>query len=311
MSIDVVIPVYKPGQKFIRLITMLTQQSVQPGRIIVMNTEEKYWSKRLSDQLGAAADRLEVHHLSKSEFDHAGTRNAGIAFSDAQYVVLMTDDAIPYDTQLIANLMEPFSDEQTGAVYARQLPGEKAGIAERFSRAFNYPDQSEKKTIKDIDKLGIKTFFCSNVCAMYRRDLFTELGGFCAPAIFNEDMVYAATLLDHGYAVCYAADAKVIHSHAYSNAQQMRRNFDLAVSQAMHPEVFDRVQSESEGMRFVLKAFGYFTKHGRPFAIVPFMITSVNKYYGYRMGKRYRNLPKKTIMKYTMNPAFFEKMQEK
>ena len=311
MSVDVVIPVYKPGQKFIRLITMLMQQSIQPGRIIVMNTEEKYWSKRLTDELTAAAERLEVHHLKKSEFDHAGTRNAGIAFSDAQYVVLMTDDAIPYDTELLAKLMEPFSDEQTGAVYARQLPGETAGIAERFSRAFNYPDQSEKKTIKDLDRLGIKTFFCSNVCAMYRRDLFTELGGFCAPAIFNEDMVYAATLLDHGYAVCYAADAKVIHSHAYSNAQQMRRNFDLAVSQAMHPEVFDKVQSESEGMRFVLKAFGYFTKHGRPFAIVPFMITSVNKYYGYRMGKRYRKLPKKTIMKYTMNPAFFEKLQEK
>ncbi|MBR4168714.1 MAG: glycosyltransferase family 2 protein [Lachnospiraceae bacterium] len=311
MNVDVVMPAYKPGQKFIRLIGMLSKQTVPVGKIIVMNTEEKWWSDRLVGELKASADKVEVHHLTKAEFDHAGTRNAGIAHSDAEYVILMTDDAIPYDQELVENLLKPFSDPKVGAVYARQLAGEKAGIAERFSREFNYPDRSEKKTIADLSRLGIKTFFCSNVCAAYRRKLFDELGGFKEPAIFNEDMVYAATLMDHGYAVCYAADAKVIHSHAYSNAQQMHRNFDLAVSQAMHPEVFGRVKSESEGVRFVMRAFGYFTKHGRPFAIVPFVITSANKYYGYRMGKRYRELPEKTIMKYTMNPAFFEKMRGK
>ncbi|MBQ7582509.1 MAG: glycosyltransferase family 2 protein [Lachnospiraceae bacterium] len=308
MNVDVVIPAYRPGQKFIRLITMLDAQTVRPDKIIVMNTEEKWWSERLMEQLGQAAARLEVHHLSKEDFDHAGTRNEGISHSEAAYVVLMTDDAIPYDTELLSHLLAPFSDPEVSAVYARQLAGEKAKIAERFSREFNYPDRSEKKSLKDMERLGIKTFFCSNVCAAYRRDLYDRLGGFAAPAIFNEDMVYASGLLDQGYAVYYAADAKVIHSHAYSNRQQLSRNFDLAVSQALHPEVFDRVRSESEGLRFVCRALTYFTKHGRPFAILPFMITTVNKYYGYRMGRRFLSLSRDQILKYTMNPGFFEKM---
>lgn len=36
--------------------------------------------------------------------------------------------------------------------------------------------------------MGIKTFFCSDVCAAYRVDLFHKLGGFESPVIFNEDM---------------------------------------------------------------------------------------------------------------------------
>ena len=51
-------------------------------------------------------------------------------------------------------------------------------------------------------------------------------------------MIFAGGLIQKGYAVAYAADAKVIHSHNYSGVQQFHRNFDLAVSQAEHPEVF-------------------------------------------------------------------------
>lgn len=36
-----------------------------------------------------------------------------------------------------------------------------------------------------------KTFFCSNVCAMYRRSIYEKLGGFVKHTIFNEDMIFA------------------------------------------------------------------------------------------------------------------------
>ena len=309
MTVDVVIPVYKPGKKFIELMSRLAKQTLPPRKVIVMNTEEKYFSDRILQQMGEdAAKLLEVHHITKDEFDHGHTRNVGVSYSDAPFVVLMTDDAVPLDGNLIKNLLAPFSDPQVAAVYARQLAGKDAKIAERFSRAFNYPEQSEKKTLADLNRLGIKTFFCSNVCAAYRRSCFDTFGGFVDRAIFNEDMVYAAKLIDNGLAVYYAAGAQVIHSHAYSNSKQFSRNFDLAVSQAMHPEVFERVHSESEGVKFIGKAFGYFVKHGRPFAILPFLITSVNKYAGYRKGKNYRNLSHEQILRYTMNPGFFERM---
>lgn len=309
MTIDVIIPVYKPGHKFIELIKALAVQDTTVRKVVVINTEERYWDKGLIEQLSEKeASMLEVHHISKEEFDHGHTRNVGVAYSDAEIVILMTDDAVPANEFLVTELVKPLSEENVAAAYARQLAAKDATIAERFSRDFNYPDEFKLKGSKDIETLGIKTFFCSNVCAAYKRDVFNRLGGFVDRAIFNEDMVYAAKLIDNGYFIAYCNKAKVVHSHNYNNSGQRHRNFDIAVSQTMNPEVFSRVSSESEGMKFVLKAFGYFTKHGRPFAIVPFMITSVNKLYGFKMGQKYESLSHDKIRKLTMNPAFFEKM---
>lgn len=309
MIIDVVIPAYKPGDKFIKLIKALADSDTPVGKIIIVNTEEEFWPNDICTKIGKeAAEKLEVHHISKMEFDHGRTRNFGVSFSNADIVLLMTDDAIPADNYLISEILKPFEDEKVGACYARQLASPNSTIAEKFSREFNYPDEPVKKSIEDLERLGIKTFFCSNVCAAYRRDVFNKLGGFTDTAIFNEDMVYAAKLIDNGYSVYYCNKARVIHSHSYKNMQQLHRNFDLAVSQAMNPEVFERVSSESEGLKYIFKAWGYFIKKGRPFAIVPFMITSIYKLYGYKMGKKYKTLSHEKIMKLTMNPIFFEKM---
>lgn len=135
--------------------------------------------------------------------------------------------------------------------YARQLPREDSTPVESYTREFNYPAKSRIKSAADLDSLGIKTFFCSNVCAAYRREIYEELGGFVRHTIFNEDMIYAAKAVEAGYSVAYAADAQVVHSHNYTNGQQFHRNFDLGVSQAEHPEIFAAYPSESEGKRMV------------------------------------------------------------
>ena len=67
-----------------------------------------------------------------------------------------------------------------------------------------------------------------------------------------------------GYAVAYAADAKVIHSHNYSCMQQFHRNFDLGVSQAEHPEVFEGIKSESEGIKLVKQTAAHLFSALRP-----------------------------------------------
>ena len=64
-------------------------------------------------------------------------------------------------------------------------------------------------------------------------------------------------MIQKGYSVVYAADARVYHSHNYSGRQQFHRNFDLGVSQAEHPEIFEGVPSEGEGIRLVKRSLGY------------------------------------------------------
>ncbi len=66
---------------------------------------------------------------------------------------------------------------------------------EAYTRIFNYPKESRIKSKEDLPKLGIKTFFCSNVCAAYRKSEYNALGGFPLHTIFNEDMIFASHLL--------------------------------------------------------------------------------------------------------------------
>ena len=40
-------------------------------------------------------------------------------------------------------------------------------------------------------------------------------------------MIFAGKLIQKGYAIAYVADAKVVHSHNYTNSQQFHRNFDM------------------------------------------------------------------------------------
>ena len=313
--VDVIVPVYRPDDKFYKLLQQLKQQTWPVHRIILMNTEKKFWDEFWKTREELNMENLEVHHISKAEFDHGGTRNQGVSYSEADVIVLMTDDAVPEDNHLIANLVKGFqrkgpNGEMVSSVYARQLPAPDCRIVERYTRSFNYPEESRVKTKADLAATGIKTYFCSNVCCAYDRKIFEKQGGFIRHTIFNEDMIYAAGVIQAGYAIVYEADAKVIHSHNLSPMEQFHRNFDLAVSQADHPEIFAGLPSEGEGIRLVKKTAGWLCKTGKPWLVPSLVLHSGMKYLGYRMGKRYQKLPEGMVKKCTMNRAYWEKKGE-
>ncbi|MBQ9886458.1 MAG: glycosyltransferase family 2 protein [Lachnospiraceae bacterium] len=307
-SVDVIIPVYNPDAEFRKVIELLKIQTYPINKIIIMNTEERYWNPMLERDNSV----LEVHHVTKAEFDHGATRSEGASYSSADIIVFMTQDALPDNNYLIEELIKPFepgfkTDVPVAASYARQLPNEECGVIERYTRSFNYPEASVVKSAKDVEKLGIKTFFCSNVCAAYKKEYFDKLGGFIKKTIFNEDMIFAGHAVKAGYAIAYQADARVIHSHNYTCMQQLHRNFDLAVSQADNPDVFKDVPSESEGIKLVKQTAKYLFKIKKPWLVFELVFKSGFKYLGYLLGKRYKKLPKKMVLACTMNKEYWKR----
>ena len=307
MTIDVIIPTYKPDGSFFELLDRLNSQTVKVRKIIVINTEEKFFHQLVyGRKFKEEYSNLQVKHISAHEFDHGGTRRRAASETDADVFVMMTQDAVPADEYLLERLLLPLADERVAVSYARQLAKEDAGEIEKYTRVFNYPQESVIKGKEDIPTLGIKTFFCSDVCAAYKRNVYEELGGFLKKAIFNEDMVFAAKAVKAGYRIAYAADAQVYHSHNYTGAEQFRRNFDLGVSQACHPEVFDGISSESEGISMVKKTIRHLWDSGHKKEIFRLIYTSGCKFIGYRLGKGYRRLPMKLILKCTSNRNYWK-----
>lgn len=315
-----IIPVYKPDGKLIKIIEKLRKQTVKPAGINLVWSKADHEEDAVMSRIKRECGDIRILEIPVREFDHGGTRRRAVRNTPCDIFVMMTQDAVPKNDMLIENLTAPLISQMTertpngtviACVYGRQLPGRDSSPYEKLSRLHNYSELSRTKTGEDIKKLGIKAFFCSDVCCAYRRDIYEECGGFVRSTVFNEDMIMARRFLDKGYAVRYEATAAVIHSHDYSAMEQLRRNFDLGASQAMFPDVFGGISSESEGIKFAVSSIKLLIKKGRPLLVPGFCIQCFFKLVGYRLGKKYASLPNAVIMKLASNKNYWKQMKER
>lgn len=303
LTVDVIIPAYHADDKFHKLLQMLYQQTIRPNQVFILHTQDYPGQEQPLPEIEGS--NITVIPIEKKTFDHGGTRKYGASLSSADVIMFMTQDAIPADQNLIENLIEPYLDIDVAATYARQLPDENSDILERYTRVFNYPKNSRIKSIKDLDELGIKTFFCSDVCATYRNSVYRKMGGFVDRTIFNEDMIMAAAMIRSDYKVAYVAEARVFHSHKYTYHQQFTRNFDLGVSHKQYAEVFSGIKSEKEGIKLVINAIRYLAERRKYHLIPDLILDSGFKFLGYQLGKRYHMLPKKMVIQFSMNKSYW------
>ncbi|MDF2487124.1 MAG: rfbN [Herbinix sp.] len=302
-TVDVIIPTYHSDDKLDRLLTMLYRQTVKPNRVILLHTIEKEGQEQKLPVIEGS--NITVISISKKEFDHGGTRKLGATLSNAAILMFMTQDAIPVDEYLIEKLLEPYNDPWVSATYARQLADDSVGLVERYTRHYNYSKHSRVKSLENLEELGIKTFFCSNVCATYRSSVYEKLGGFVDKTIFNEDMIMAAKMIREDYRIAYAADAKVLHCHKYSYVQQFTRNFDLGVSHKQYEETFKGLKSESEGIKLVKNSLNYLIEKKQFLLIPDLILNSGFKFLGYQFGVHYQLLPMKLVKRFSMNKGYW------
>jgi len=221
--VSIIIPTLNAGTKLGKLLEILDSQTLKAEEIFVIDSSSSNTTAELVQSHG-----YRVITINKNDFDHGTTRNLAVAQTDSEFVVFLTQDVVPADEHTIAELIKPMQADLNIAIcYGRQLVRPNAHPLERFYREFNYPRQSILKTKNDIDTLGLKAFFCSNCCSAIRRSIFNKLGGFKNNVIVNEDMLFAAKAITAGYAVYYAAEAKVYHSHPHSLPQTFKRYFNI------------------------------------------------------------------------------------
>ena len=309
-NVDAVIMVYKPDKKLYNIISRLMGQTVVPERIYIIRTrcqEENCQTELLLQKITREYPQIKIVEVTEEEFDHGGTRDMAMHLCTSDYVLMMTDDAEPKNRKLIEN-MQKAQGEKISVVYARQEPNKDCRIIERYTRSFNYPEESSS-AIETAAKTnnGIKSIFCSDVCAMYDRRAYDEIGGFPGKAIFNEDEIFAAKSLKAGYDVIYEASAIVLHSHNYSGVQYFRRYFDMGVSHADFRYIFDEYHVQDEGVRLVKDTAKYLIKRKRYFDLPMLIYHSGMKYMGMKLGKMYRVLPEKVVMMCTSNKFYWKK----
>lgn len=301
MSISVIIPTLNAEKYIFSLLTNIWAQNLKPSEILVIDSSS-------DDNTGSIAESLNarVITINREAFDHGGTRNFAIKKTCGEIIILLTQDALPLDKHFIENLILPLSNDAIPLSYGRQVPRDDADLIESFARKYNYPEESIIKDLHQIPALGIKAFFCSNVCSAIRRIEFEEMGGFPENIIMNEDMVLAAKLILKGYKVAYQASAKVFHSHNYSLKDQFQRYFDIGVSINRNRWLMKNISTESEGIRLLKEQTKYLIGEKKlPLVIYGFLQTMV-KYSGYRLGLAEGKLPLKLKRSFSMHKGFWK-----
>lgn len=274
MKVLVTIPIFNPQSTFLNeIVPLLEQQSIDLELVLINSGKE---------EINTA--NIKSIKISPSEFNHANTRNLSLAY-DADFYLFMTQDAMPFDKCLVENLLTAFEDPNVVVAYARQIPYVDANAVEVFARTTNYPATSKVKSKDDLTTMGIKTFFNSDSCAMYRASYFKQLGGFTKDLQTNEDMEFAARAIMNGQKVAYVAEAKVYHSHTFTCKDIWRRYRAIGKFFKENQWILDVVsqytKAESTGIRQAVAELKYLLKNS-PLDIPRSILFSLIKYFAFK-----------------------------
>jgi len=302
--LSIIIPTLNASLYLTNIFEKLKEQTVKDYELIIVDSSSTDETVQIARSFGA-----KTLIIQREQFDHGGTRTLAGRDACGDILVFLTQDALPVNEFSIENLIRPIiEDSQIGATCGRQLPYPGSSPFGSHLRAFNYPENSNSRTLMDKDKYGIKTAFLSNSFAAYRRLVLEEIGWFEKRLIMGEDTCAGAKILLAGYRVAYAADAEVFHSHNYTIFQEFKRYFDIGVFHEAEPWILKEFgKAEGEGGKYLKSEMAYLIGH-RKYPLIPeFILRNVLKFIGYNLGRNYERLPKNFIRKLSMHRDWWDK----
>ena len=305
MNIVIVIPVFRPDGRLKMCIERLLRQSVMPDRILLNVLYENPVDREIPEVY--MDERIEVRYTPKGEYDRAGSRDTILRELDSDIVIFMVQTAIPQNRYLVEKLTEPFKEKRTAVVYGRHMTDDECSPIECCVRQFNYPPKGMTKSLEDAGKLGIRTFFNSNVCAAYRRRAYLETEGFGKRMIAGEDMLAARRLLEKGWQAVYAPEAEVIYYRNDDLHGLWKRNFDIGVAHAEHPEMIENTKPGKEGVRLVRVTSALLIQNHMEEYLGEVLTRSIVRYLAYQLGRNYERLPEGVVRKCSANKEYWER----
>lgn len=289
MRTALIIPTRNASSYLDRLLPALASQTLQPDEFLVIDSDSRDDTVARFRAAGARVEEIDA-----ATFNHGGTRRMASRMVDADILIFLTQDAIPDNPESFANICaELLAESDIGIAYGRQLPHPNAGLLAAQARRFNYPPLSRTKRMADAAQLGIKTCFSSDSFSAYRRTTLDATGGFPEDVIGSEDAYVAGKQLLAGYAVRYAASARVQHSHDYRLLEEFRRYFDIGVFYGRERWIAQSFGSAGgEGRRFVQAEVSALREAGALHRVPEVLLRSALKLLGYRLGHLDRYLPR-------------------
>jgi rhamnosyltransferase len=174
---------------------------------------------------------LEIPSLS---FNHGETRNLGAreANPKSQYIVYLSQDALPENELWLQNLIDPLElDQQVAGVFSRHVPRTNSSSAAARQLTTVWQTGGQEMLVKQmpptLDEYEENKFYYiyfSNTSSAIRKSVWDEIP--LRRTDFAEDAIWADEVLREGYSIIFQPSSVVIHSHDYNFIEQLRQNVD-------------------------------------------------------------------------------------
>ena len=179
MSVSVILPTLNAAGEIAALLATLMDQTQPPEEILVVDSGSTDDTAELARAHGAR-----VMSVPRDQFDHGGTRDAALRQTAGEFVLFLTQDALPADERYIEHLLKAFADERVAAASGRQLPVRMQGpMCERCSSTatLHRAGSGERRTGRRWDT-GISPF---GRLLGYRRSAYKD-GGRISPSATDQ-----------------------------------------------------------------------------------------------------------------------------
>jgi rhamnosyltransferase len=224
-GVALVIPTLNGGELFERVLEMWAAQSdVGPLEICCPDSGSTDGTREAVRRVGGS-----VIDIPRGSFNHGATRNLAVGATEAEFVILGVQDALPLSTAVARELVAPLiADPGLCATYGRQVP--RAGchpvLRERIGAWAGGDDPVVQElgdrdwdTMDPFERLALIRY--DHVIACLRRSAWEERP--IGEVSFGEDIDWASRTIRAGGRIAFVPTAVVEHSHDRTPWDEARR----------------------------------------------------------------------------------------
>jgi rhamnosyltransferase len=232
MKASVIIPTLNGGELLLQVARALVVQEFKyKWEVVIIDSDSVDDSTgNVSNIFSASKIPHKIIRIPSKEFQHGASRNLAISKAEGEIVCLLTQDAIPANSQWLNEITKPFfEDVNICGVFGRHIAhkGHPRLISRDLSKHFDYMNTQKVRFISNQETYDTNTtlrqflhFFSNNNSAL-RKKTWEQLP---FPEVdFGEDQVWAKLILEDSGFIVYEDSAKVMHSHVYGFKKSIER----------------------------------------------------------------------------------------
>ena len=232
MDVTIVIPTKNGGELLDRVLKgIYMQETVYQYEVICVDSGS-------NDETISIIKKYpcKLYEIPSHEFGHGKTRNFGASKGTGEYIIFITQDALPASRMWLQNFIDAMKSDPEivgGFGIHYTYPDcniiDQRDLAQHFKNfgtdntIFQLTDSNRKKYETEEAYRHFMVFFSDNNSCV-RRDIFEKYP--YDDVDFAEDQIWARKMIEMGYKKLYCPFAPVYHSHNYKLTTYFQRYFD-------------------------------------------------------------------------------------